>query len=676
MKRYIIYLFVFLAAHTSAQDPWSIKVNHIDPQNYYGVTVANGMLGIVSSPEPLRTSQVVLAGSYDKYGRGRVSNFLNGYNMLNATLSIDGQTLRMENISSYTQELDMEEAIHRSSFRFGNKAEVTYSFLALRQLPYSALLVIEITPHADITISATNIHETPDAFRDGQMYYNEINRKHASVKLMSTQAMSPTGKLKICASSSFLFPEKAGEEPRVIHSTPNNNSHYMRFSKTLKSGEKYRFCVVGSTLTSAHHPDPINEAERLTVFASLEGCDRLLQMHKQQWSELWKSDIEIEGDAQSQQDIRSMIYHLYSFVRQGSALSISPMGLSGLGYNGHIFWDADTWMFPALLMLQPKLAESLIDYRYNRLETAKKNAFEHGYQGAMYPWESSDSGFEETPVWALAGTFEHHISGCVALAAWNYYRVTQDTKWLAEKGFPILEATANFWLSRAEYEADGKAHIKNVVAADEWAENVDDDAFTNGVAKVNLQAAAQAARILKQAVNPDWETLASRLSFYQFADGVTKEHRTYNGENIKQADVNLLPYPLNLIRDPQQIKKDLEFYSVRVPEKNTPAMTQAIFSLLYARLGEADKAWHFFQDAYLPNLNPPFRVIAETKGGDNPYFATGAGGVLQSVLMGFGGLEITDSGVKQIKRGTLPSHWKKLTLKGIGVKREKFLIQK
>ena len=454
MKRYIIYLFVFLAAHASAQDPWSIKVNHIDPQNYYGVTVANGMLGIVSSPEPLRTSQVVLAGSYDKYGRGRVSNFLNGYNMLNATLSIDGQTLRMENISSYTQELDMKEAIHRSSFRFGNKAEVTYSFLALRQLPYSALLVIEITPHADITISATNIHETPDAFRDGQMYYNEINRKHASVKLMSTQAMSPTGKLKICASSSFLFPEKAGEEPRVIHSTPNNNSHYMRFSKTLKSGEKYRFCVVGSTLTSAHHPDPINEADRLTVFASLEGCDRLLQMHKQQWSELWKSDIEIEGDAQSQQDIRSMIYHLYSFVRQGSALSISPMGLSGLGYNGHIFWDADTWMFPALLMLQPKLAESLIDYRYNRLETAKKNAFEHGYQGAMYPWESSDSGFEETPVWALAGTFEHHISGCVALAAWNYYRVTQDPKWLAEKGFPILEATANFWLSRAEYKAD------------------------------------------------------------------------------------------------------------------------------------------------------------------------------------------------------------------------------
>ena len=182
--------------------------------------MANGMLGIVSSPEPLRTSQVVLAGSYDKYGRGRVSNFLNGYNMLNATLSIDGQTLRMENISSYTQELDMKEAIHRSSFRFGNKAEVTYSFLALRQLPYSALLVIEITHMPILPSFATNIHETPDAFRDGQMYYNEINRKHASVKLMSTQAMSPTGKLKSVHPHRFCFPKRPAKNPVLFTAPP------------------------------------------------------------------------------------------------------------------------------------------------------------------------------------------------------------------------------------------------------------------------------------------------------------------------------------------------------------------------------------------------------------------------------------------------------------------------
>jgi trehalose/maltose hydrolase-like predicted phosphorylase len=124
-------------------------------------------------------------------------------------------------------------------------------------------------------------------------------------------------------------------------------------------------------------------------------------------------------------------------------------------------------------------------------------------------------------------------------------------------------------------------------------------------------------------------------------DGVTREHATYKGEGIKQADANLLSYPLKEITDPAQIRKDLEYYESRVPNEGTPAMTQAIFTLLYARLGNKEKAWHWFKDAYLPNLNPPFRVVAETKGGTNPYFATGAGGILQSVLMGFGGLEIT-----------------------------------
>lgn len=669
----ILVCWLTTVTNSQAQDPWHITATDIRANNYYGVTVANGMLGIVSSPDPLRTDNVVLAGSYDHYGRGRVSNFLSGFNMLNTTLAIDGRTLTADNISHFTQTLDMKRALHTSHFSYADKADVNYSIMALRQMPYSALLVIEITPKTDITISATNVHLTPDAFREPRMTYNEINRSHAAIQLLSTQADSPTGRLKICASSSFLFPETVGQEPDVTHGTPNNNSHQMRFTRRLTQGQTYRFGVLGSTLTSDHHPDPMNETERLTIFGRLEGIDRLLNRHTAQWDDLWQSDIEIEGDAQAQQDIHSMIYHLYSFVRQGSALSISPMGLSGLGYNGHIFWDADTWIFPALLMLRPELAKSLIDYRIDRLPAARRNAFEHGYLGAMYPWESAGSGFEETPVWALTGTFEHHITGCVALAAWNYYRVTQDRDWLKQYGYPLLSAGADFWLSRSESAPDGKRHIRNVVCADEWAENVDDNAYTNGVAKVNLLAATQAATLLKLSPNTQWKTAADAMAFLKLpTHNVTREHSTYEGENIKQADVNLLAYPLNLITETGQIGRDLAYYETRVPEKNTPAMTQAIFSLLYSRLGNAEKAAHFFQDAYLPNLNPPFRVIAETKGGSNPYFATGAGGVLQAVMMGFGGLSITDRGIVQEASGVLPPHWKKLTLKGIGVERKTY----
>jgi trehalose/maltose hydrolase-like predicted phosphorylase len=350
------------------------------------------------------------------------------------------------------------------------------------------------------------------------------------------------------------------------------------------------------------------------------------------------------------------------------------MGLSGLGYNGHVFWDAELWMYPAILVMHPELAKSMVEYRFQRLEAAKRNAFANGFKGAMFPWESAESGVEETPVWALSGPFEHHITADVAMAAWNYYAVTQDKQWLREKGFPILSATADFWASRVERNGPGHFDINNVVAADEWAENVDNNAFTNAAAKANLQYATAAAKVLGITPNSDWELVANNIPILKLDNGVTKEHASYHGEGIKQADVNLLAYPLHEITDAKQIQKDLEYYEIRVPNEGTPAMTQGVFALLYARLGNADKAYHWFKDAYIPNLNPPFRVIAETKGGTNPYFATGAGGILQAVLMGFGGLEITPNGITQIK-SVLPKTWQRLTITGVGPAKKTFVVK-
>jgi trehalose/maltose hydrolase-like predicted phosphorylase len=292
----------------------------------------------------------------------------------------------------------------------------------------------------------------------------------------------------------------------------------------------------------------------------------------------------------------------------------------------------------------------------------------------MFPWESAATGVEETPVWALSGPFEHHITACVGLAAWNYYCVTQDKEWLKEKGWPVIKEVADFWASRVERNGPGKYDIKNVVAADEWAENVDNNAWTNAAAKAVLQNATEAAKLLGITADADWLNVANNIPILQMENGVTKEHATYHGEGIKQADVNLLAYPLKEVSDPKQIRKDLEYYETRVPNEGTPAMTQAIFTLLYARLGDGEKAFHYFQDAYLPNLDPPFRVIAETKGGTNPYFATGAGGIIQSVLMGFGGLEITSKGIVQVS-SALPKQWKSLTITGVGTEKKIFSVK-
>ena len=165
--------------------------------------------------------------------------------------------------------------------------------------------------------------------------------------------------------------------------------------------------------------------------------------------------------------------------------------------------------------------------------------------------------------------------------------------------------------------------------------------------------------------------VANNIPISKFSDGVTKEYDGYNGEKIKQADVNLLAYPLHEVTG-NAIKKDLEYYQPRVGEG--PAMTHAIFSILYSRLGMPDSAFNAFHFGYTANMLPPFGVLAETANGTNPYFATGAGGMIQAMLNGFGGLQITDNGIVQLKT-KLPANWKSVKLTGIGVEKKTYEVR-
>ena len=394
-----------------SQSTWEVVADHIDPSNYYGVTVANGMIGIVSSPDPLKVKDVVLNGVYDNYQRGRVSNILKGFNHINMEMDINGQRINRNNISDYVQTLDMRDAKLVTTFNFGD-VHVRHEIMALRHLPYTALVSVTIengSAPADITPMA--VIEAPDHLIDVRNYYAEIDRPHVLIPLLTSVAKSPTGKQVIAASSSFIFPEPHGEKPDIIHEDWDYNRHLAKFKKHLAPGETYHFSIVASTCASAQYADPQNEAERLTIFAALEGETRLVNRHVAEWKKLWDTgNIFVDGDPDTERDIRFALYHLYSFARAGTAYSLSPMGLSGLGYNGHVFWDTELWMYPPLLMLQPEIAKSLLEYRFERLDAARRNAFSHGYKGAMFPWESAANGDEETPVWALTGPFQHHIT--------------------------------------------------------------------------------------------------------------------------------------------------------------------------------------------------------------------------------------------------------------------------
>jgi kojibiose hydrolase len=675
-KRSVVLCFCIMITLSvvNGQSTWEVDARDIDPSNYYGVTVANGMIGIVSSPEPLHVSDVVLNGVYDYYQRGRVSNILKGFNHVNMDLDIDGHRIGMSNVHDYKQTLDMKNARLITSFST-DKVTVEHEIMALRHLPYTALVNITIT-NGDNAVEITPIAkiEAPNHLNDVRNTYAEIDRPHVLIPLMTSTGKSPSGKQTVAASVSFIFEEQHGSEPDLIHEDWDYNMHLTKFRKTLAPGESYSFSLVASTCASAHYEDPMNEAERLTIFAALEGKERLISRHRQAWDKLWSTgDIIVEGNDDVTRDIRFALYHLYSFARKGTAYSLSPMGLSGLGYNGHVFWDTELWMYPPLLILQPEIAESLLKYRFERLGAARQNAFSHGFEGAMFPWESADDGSEDTPVWALTGPFQHHITGCIAWAHWKYYQVTGNKQWLKDRGWPVIKAAAQFWASRVELNDDGKYDIKNVIGANEWQENIDNNAFTNGMAITSLNYAVQAAAELGLSPDPDWSRIAENIPILKFEDGTTRENATYDGEMIKQADVNLLAYPLGYITDENQIQKDMDYYAPKMAPDG-PAMGTAILSILYNQLGNTERAAELFTKSYMPNKVPPFGVLSETAGGTNPYFATGAGGMLQAVLAGFGGLRISDSGIDQIKTG-LPEGWEKLTIIGAGTDDRTYTVE-
>jgi protein-glucosylgalactosylhydroxylysine glucosidase len=659
----IFYLSIFSAATPleAQSDQWEVPASNVDPKNYFGVTVANGMIGLVSSAEPMKVQDVVLNGAYDYYQRGRVSNILKTFNHINMNLDVDGRRIGRQDIKNYRQSLNMKKASLLTTFNVGDKLTVSHTIMALRHLPFTAMATVELKALKDVTVIPMSVIEAPNHLSDVRNTYSEIDRPHVKIPLMTSYGKSPSGKHAVAASNSIIFSEKHGEEPTLIHEDWDYNMHLMKFTKTLKAGESYSFTVVASATSTEHYQDPLNEAERLTIFARLEGKDRLLARHEAEWEKLWQSDIIIEGDEQTQRDVRFALYHLYSFAREGTAYSLSPMGLSGLGYNGHVFWDTELWMYPPILVLHPEIAKSLLEYRYQRLDAAKQNAFSHGYKGAMFPWESSDEGSEDTPVWALTGPFQHHITGCVGWAFWKYYEVTKDKVWLRERGYPVLKEVAEFWASRVERKGPGRYEINNVIGANEWQENIDNNAFTNGMAITVLRQATRAAQELGLPADPDWNHVADNIPILKFPDGVTRENATYDGVDIKQADVNLLAFPLSVITDRAQIEKDLKYYEPRMSPEG-PAMGVSVLTTLYARLGEPEKAFQLLQRSYKPNQVPPFGVLAETAGGTNPYFATGAGGMMQSVLFGFGGLNIGEKGISRQKT-KLPAKWTSLKIK-------------
>src|SRR6478609_8714777 len=196
MKLFITITLVSLSILLFAQSEplWTINANQIDPNNYYGVTVANGMIGLVSSPEPMKVKDVVLNGVYDYYQRGRVSNILKTFNHVNMNLEVDGRRIGIKDISNYHQTLDMKRAILVTTFDVGDKVSVKHSMMALRHLPYTAMSMVEIKAKKDTRVTPMSVIEAPNHLIDVRNLYSEIDRPHVVIPLMTSVGKSPSGK--------------------------------------------------------------------------------------------------------------------------------------------------------------------------------------------------------------------------------------------------------------------------------------------------------------------------------------------------------------------------------------------------------------------------------------------------------------------------------------------------
>lgn len=454
-------------------------------------------------------------------------------------------------------------------------------------------------------------------------------------------------------------------------------------SRTYVNGDR-SYVTVGTevsalrliSVASASDAEAARAASLIPPLRTGADVARLMTDHERAWAGLWKKDIIIDGPARDQQVIHSCMFYLLQSVREGSPWSIPPMGLSNNAFSGHVFWDADTWMFPALIWQHPELAKSIVEYRYRTLPGAMANAKAHGFAGAEYAWESGYTGKEDTPE-GLVYRHERHINGDVALAQWQYYLATNDLTWLRTRGFPVIKATADYWVSRVTLnKGTDRYEIHKVVPPDENADLVNNSVYTNAIAKLNLEIAARAAKLVGASANPKWADVAARMYIpFDQRNNRFIPFDGYKGYDAKQADVELLAYPLQFSFAGQDMtgiyRNTLRYYAPKVLA-NGPAMTSSAHAVIAARLGDSAGAYEYWRKSWTPYLRGPHNYFNEKKSTtvDNMCFLTGAAGPIQSILFGFAGLRMDylfdgPMGPSHIESACLPKQWKSMKITGV-----------
>ena len=712
---------------------WIITETDFDPaalgKAEANFCLGNGYLGLRSATEeryPMETRDLLVAGTFDRFSAEEVTELPNAADVTNIELKLDGERfdLTQGRILSYERSLNIRTGFLTRDVRWESAAGKTYTLrfervVSLRRL-HSIAMRVTVKPEQDAKISVQTGIDGRQT-NDGSQHFTEGQTRFYDKQYLQFVPHTIQSDITFVLDASHRF---TLDGAAVM---PDSDINILRrrmfsvFSIDLKAEQTLvmeKFCNVYTSRDKEAEGLALSQLQTLALDALKKdeamGFDALAADSADCWEEkVWdRVPLEIDGPDYDLFVIRFAQYHMQLMTpAHDRRMNIGAKGLSGEGYKGHTFWDTEIFLLPYFIFTMPEVARSLEEYRYLSLKGAHEKAKHNGYTGAQFPWESAwlDDG-EVTPeylgtdiltglptkVWS--GLIEIHITADVAFGVWQYYVCTGDQDYMDRYGYELILDCAKFWLSRLEPGEDGMLHMNDVVGPDEFKEHVNDNAFTNYMARWNIGKAIEYTELL-QAEKPalydalnkklgldallgEWKEKKDRifltlpnehrvlpqdatyltlrdvdLSKYKKQAHVGGIYKDYNQEQIvhmqvtKQADVMMLFFLLEEQFSREVKRASWDYYEPRTLHDSS--LSLSTHSVLACDIGEVELGYEMFRKASLIDL-----------GNDNPHssdagiHAASFGGLWQCAVFGFGGLRMVGGKLRIDPK--LPAAWQGL----------------
>jgi hypothetical glycosyl hydrolase len=695
----------------------------------------NGYMGMRTATEERYISQVrntFVSGTFNKFDEYDVTELPNAADVSNIDIRIDDKLFGLDkgSFSDYNRTLNLKTGEVTREFTWKNDEGKAFQFSFRRFISFDDLHLMA----SKIDIKALNQSAKIqfDSGINGQMTNSGAQHFHEGEKRIFDKKYVQM--LQQTTHSKITFIHNTGHSVTLDGSEVisrfemDRRKVFMIYSSEVKADQTIRFEKISNIYTTRDKNLEKTTLEQLKEDSILQlktackaGYSYLQLLSAKTWAAKWDViDIKIKSnDDFDQLALRFAQYHLLIMTpAHDNRMGIGAKGLSGEGYKGHSFWDTELFMLPFFTFTLPHIARSLLEYRYNTIDGARKKAIENGYKGAMFPWESAwaDDG-EVTPVWGAAdiitgestkiwsGFIEQHITSDISFAIWQYYHVTGDEDFMNKYGYEILLDTGIFWASRLQWNADKKQyHINEVIGPDEYKEHVNNDAFTNYTAYWCIENAIHYYHLLKTSKPEIFSRLSSKLDLessikeleekllliylpHPNENNIIPQDDTYltlkdidltkykNQEHVgsmfldyslsqvgkmqvsKQASVVMLMYLLEHKFSPEIKLANYNYYEARTLHDSS--LSFSTHSILANDLGDRDLSYNLYRKAANIDLG------MNMKSSDHGIHGASLGGVWQIIVCGFGGLRIVGGNLRiepklpmEITQIIYPLYWK------------------